>query len=95
MHYIYILYSPSSDSYYVGETSDIAQRLEQHNNKLFEGAYTVQANDWQLFWSYACENSSLARKIEMHIKQMKSRKYYADLKLYPEIIEKLTEKYSK
>jgi putative endonuclease len=35
-----------------------------------------------------------ARKIEKHIKNMKSRSYYYNLKKYPAIVEKLKNKYS-
>jgi len=31
MYYIYILYSPSSDKYYVGYTNDYNRRLLEHN----------------------------------------------------------------
>mgnify|MGYP006266271713 CR=1 len=34
MHYVYILYSPGSDKYYVGQTSDVGQRLQFHNERL-------------------------------------------------------------
>ena len=36
----------------------------------------------------------VSRKIEAHIKKMKSRKYIENLIRYPEIIQKLIEKYS-
>ena len=35
----------------------------------------------------------IARKTEAHIKRMKSRKYIENLKLYPEMMEKLILKY--
>ena len=35
MFYIYILYSESFDKYYVGYTSDITRRLEEHNTIKF------------------------------------------------------------
>jgi putative endonuclease len=49
VHICYIIYSKTIDSYYVGETSDIETRLEQHNNGFFESSFTRRANDWELF----------------------------------------------
>jgi putative endonuclease len=32
MHFVYILYSPSKNKFYVGETSNLEERLNQHHN---------------------------------------------------------------
>ncbi|MFO7841503.1 MAG: GIY-YIG nuclease family protein, partial [Fidelibacterota bacterium] len=32
MYFTYILYSETSDRYYIGYTSDLSKRLEKHNN---------------------------------------------------------------
>ncbi|MCA6477398.1 MAG: GIY-YIG nuclease family protein, partial [Chitinophagaceae bacterium] len=30
MHFVYVIYSPSADSYYIGETVNVEERLIQH-----------------------------------------------------------------
>ena len=93
MYYVYILHSNSLDSYYVGETLSLDKRIEQHNTRFYKNSYTSKMNNWELFWSFECKDRIQARKIETHIKKMKSRKYIQDLLKYPDIIEKLLEKY--
>jgi len=79
--------------YYVGETIDLEERIVQHNMGFYNLAFTRVTNDWELFHSIECKSRITARKIEAHIKQMKSQKYIKDLKKYPEITLKLIKKY--
>ncbi|MBL7933482.1 MAG: GIY-YIG nuclease family protein [Bacteroidia bacterium] len=46
MHFFYILYSKSSDTYYIGETEDLGLRVTQHNSGKYAGAFTTRASDW-------------------------------------------------
>jgi len=91
MSYCYIIYSKKIDRFYVGSCQgDLNDRINKHNTSFYEGQhYTSQASDWQLHLSISCESFLQARKIENHIKAMKSRKYLTDLKSYPDMIEKL------
>ena len=91
----YILYSEVIDSYYIGITQEaVESRLEKHNQHLYGKHFTSHASDWRIFLILPCESVAQSMKIEKHIKRMKSRKYIANLKKYPEIFEKLKEKYS-
>ena len=90
---VYILYSESTDSYYIGETIDIENRLLEHNTHFFTGAFTKRADDWAVFLTIECKNRTQARKIESHIKRMKSKTYILNLKKYPEMTERLIAKY--
>ncbi|MFP2997033.1 GIY-YIG nuclease family protein [Spongiivirga sp. MCCC 1A20706] len=90
---VYIIYSDGLNRYYVGETIDLDKRLNEHNEGYYNNSYTSLSNDWKLILSITCHDRIQARKIEGHIKRMKSRKYIEDLVKYPEIIEKLREKY--
>jgi putative endonuclease len=90
---VYILYSKEIDRYYVGQTQDLAVRLDQHLNKVFYKGHTKQANDWIVYFTITCSSRNQAVQIEAHIKKMKSRKYIDDLKKYPELVEKLKLKY--
>ena len=71
----------------------LEKRMEQHNTGFYKNSYTSKTKDWKLFLSFECKDRIQARKIEAHIKRMKSRKYIQDLLNYPDIIEELLEKY--
>lgn len=96
MYYCYIIYSEYLNRFYIGATSLLPElRLENHLSEYYLSAkFTARANDWTIFLSIPCSSYEQARKIESHIKKMKSKKYIENLKAYPEIIEKLIIKYS-
>ncbi len=74
MYYIYILYSQTSDLYYIGYTNDYERRLEEHNHSLYS-TFTSKHRPWTLKAVYACgEEKSFAIQIEQFIKKQKSRK---------------------
>ncbi|MBS1681678.1 MAG: GIY-YIG nuclease family protein [Bacteroidetes bacterium] len=80
----------SRNTYYVGCTqTSVADRIEKHNTAALGRHFTSQTKDWNLFLEIPCESFRQARKIELHIKRMKSRKYIENLKVFPEIIQKL------
>lgn len=81
MYFIYILYSKSSDRYYVGQSNDVVRRLEEHNTA-DKNSYTSRHRPWVVKAKYQVSDSlGEARKIENYIKRLKSRK----------VIEKLIE----
>ena len=90
---VYILYSPSIDSFYIGSCKDFDIRLSQHFNGHFKSAFTKRAKDWQKFLLIENLSYTQARKIETHIKKMKSTKYITNLKLYEEMRLKLIQKF--
>ena len=70
------------------------ERLERHiANYYGVKKFTAKADDWEVFLSIQCQSITQARRIEKHIKRMKSRKYIRNLKIYPEIIDKLKAQY--
>ncbi|TVP44488.1 MAG: GIY-YIG nuclease family protein [Mongoliibacter sp.] len=93
--YFYILHSQKLGRFYSGITTlDPSQRLENHVNKIYGNSnFTRKADDWNLFLAIKCQDFSQARKLEIHIKKMKSSTYIQNLKMYPEIIEKLLSKF--
>ena len=90
---VYILTSPLAGLYYIGYTKDLTNRLEMHRNGTFQGSFTSKENDWDLFFHVECESICQARRIEKHIKKMKSRKYIENLLKYSEISFKLLQRY--
>ncbi|MEO7314477.1 MAG: GIY-YIG nuclease family protein [Ginsengibacter sp.] len=74
MYFIYILYSVSSDKYYVGYSSNPHRRLEEHNSKPFN-TFTSKFRPWKPAAYFKCsENEGDAIRIERFIKKQKSRK---------------------
>ena len=84
MNYVYILFSKTLNQFYVGETVDIEDRLTQHNSGFYDSAFTKKASDWTLYHAIECIHREQARKIETHIKKMKSKTYIQNLKKYSE-----------
>ena len=73
MFYLYILYSASSDKYYVGYTENVDRRLHEHNNSE-RVTYTSKHRPWVLKKFIALgEDRSFAMDIEKAIKKSKSR----------------------
>ena len=91
---VYILFSPKLNKYYIGSCLDLEQRLLEHKNKTYFNSYTRIADDWQLYFEMHHLEGVITRKIERHIKSMKSKKYIENLKKYPDISLKLISKYS-
>jgi putative endonuclease len=81
MHFLYIIYSSSINKFYVGETINVAVRLEQHNSGYFKSSYTKRANDWELKLVLSFDSIELARSAEAFIKRMNSSKFIEQLLL--------------
>ncbi|WP_461632575.1 GIY-YIG nuclease family protein [Labilibaculum euxinus] len=90
---VYILQSVAGNCYYIGYTKDLTNRLYLHDEGTFENSFTSNYKDWQLFYLLECESIAQARRIEKHIKKMKSKKYVENLVLYKNIAIRLLEKY--
>jgi putative endonuclease len=75
MYYLYILYSESSDIYYVGHTGDVEQRLKQHN-ELAGDSFTSKHRPWVLKAVFSCgENRGVAMRVEKFVKKQKSKAF--------------------
>ncbi|MET0467014.1 MAG: GIY-YIG nuclease family protein [Chitinophagaceae bacterium] len=71
--YLYILYSPILDRYYVGYTGDeLAERLRRHNSK--HRGFTGTAGDWRIVYTESFPDKLSAHQRELDIKRWKSRK---------------------
>ena len=90
---VYILYTSSADKYYIGSTKNLQQRFEYHLLKEFPNSFSAKYADWVLYLEISELTITTARKMENHIKKMKSKKYIENLKKYPELSIKLIEKY--
>jgi len=66
MFCVYVLYSPSSKRFYVGQTADISRRLKKHN----EGSSrsTRSGRPWQLVYNELCSSRTAAIGRERFLK---------------------------
>lgn len=67
MHYVYVIYSSSSDQLYYGETTDLSRRLKEHNRSKKQTA-TEQAADWRLVYYEAYQAKADAKDREEKLK---------------------------
>jgi putative endonuclease len=93
MAYLYILYSKNLNQYYTGSCRDFISRYREHKEIANPASFTSKTQDWEVFLVLDNLQYKQARKMELHIKRMKSAIYITNLKKYPEIIEKLRLRY--
>ena len=72
--YIYILKFTKSGRYYIGSTTDITRRLEQHRSEHTESTKRLGHN-FKLVFSQCLESLAQARRIEAKIKSWKRRDF--------------------
>jgi putative endonuclease len=73
MYCVYILYSSSSNQFYIGHSENLEDRIFRHTNSGSKS--TKKANDWVLKYKMEFSTRSEAMKSEREIKRKKSRKY--------------------
>ena len=63
MFFIYIIYSKRVCKKYIGQTEDLALRLEQHNSNYFQ-SYTNNKGPWELIHSefYLTRSEAILRE---------------------------------
>ena len=73
MFYVYIIYSPTKDKYYIGSTGDsLEKRVRKHNSN--HKGFTGGIGDWELKYSEEYSSKLEVLKREKQIKGWKSRK---------------------
>ena len=91
---VYILYSERADLFYIGNTAlPVTERLEQHNEGQHQRAASKRGIPWKVHLTLSCTTRLQARRVELHIKRMKSKRYVANLTAYPEMQQRLVARY--
>jgi putative endonuclease len=72
-YFVYILRSQKDESYYVGSTQDINERLLRHNQG--RSKYTKAKRPWELVYSEELQDRSSAIQREIEIKNRRSKAY--------------------
>ena len=72
MFFTYILYSPSLDRYYIGQTHDLSARFRHH--AMGSTPETSKASDWTVVFLQSFPTRAESVRMERQIKGSKSRK---------------------
>ena len=87
-NYVYILTNSTRKVFYVGVTSDLAQRLEQHINNENEKAFTKKYNAHELIYYEEFDDIQEAIKREKQLKGWnRNKKYNLIKKVNPKLQE--------
>ena len=76
-YYLYIIQSQTGESYYIGTSRDLTERIERHNQG--RSKYTRTKRPWNLVYVEEHPDRSSAMKREYAIKRRKSKDYLAKL----------------
>jgi len=77
MAFTYILFSAKINSYYVGSTNDLEDRLKRHNTG--RSTFTKRGIPWIVVYQKIYTTRAEAYQAELYIKSQKSRKYIEEL----------------
>ncbi len=81
-HWVYILYSESTGTYYRGQTDDLKDRLTRHNSGWEKS--TKRGIPWQLSWVIEKEDRAEAIKLERKLKNLSKERLIKFIKKYSE-----------
>jgi putative endonuclease len=73
-YYTYILFSKKLNKYYVGSTSNLENRITEHNSG--EGKYTKLGIPWSIIKCYEHKTRSEAMKLENKIKKRGIKRFF-------------------
>ena len=71
MFYFYILYSNTTDKFYIGHTPELQERLRKHNSN--HKGFTGNVNDWEIVYFENYSTKELAYRREREVKKWKSK----------------------
>ena len=74
MFYVYVIYSEKFDKIYIGFTSNLKFRLEQHNHPQNKG-YTKRFQPWKIIYYEEFQSKSEAKTRENQLKSAKGRDF--------------------
>jgi putative endonuclease len=70
---VYVLYSPKLKKIYVGQTSNLDQRLNEHRRGYSKA--TSMTDDWEVIYTEECSTRSEAFKREKQLKSSRGRSF--------------------
>ena len=75
MFYIYAILNKSADKLYIGQTIDVANRLNEHNNHTFKGYTARYQGEWELIYTESVATRSEPIKREKQLKSFRGREF--------------------
>jgi len=76
-YYVYIIQSLADGSFYIGFTTNITERLREHNQGF--SRYTSKKRPWKLVYSETFATKTEALKRERFLKSQRNREFYLRL----------------
>ncbi len=74
--FVYSLYNHKHDKIYIGQTDNLEERVQLHNNKTFTNSYTARVDgEWQLIYKEEVGNRTEALKREKQLKSYRGREF--------------------
>ncbi|NAS29483.1 GIY-YIG nuclease family protein [Flavobacteriaceae bacterium R38] len=73
MYFVYVLYSPSFDRYYIGMTQDYEKRLKEHNNGKTKS--TKAFKPWEIIYKEIFNSREEAIDREKYLKSAAGRRW--------------------
>jgi putative endonuclease len=77
IYFVYILQSEKDESFYIGYSANLTQRLEKHNSS--KTGYTSTKKPWKLVYSEKFDNKTDAIQREKFLKRQKNKEFYIKL----------------
>jgi len=84
-YHIYILYSRKLNRFYVGQTTNLENRLIEHNRS--ESLYTSQGAPWTLLWSASKDSLRASEALEQKLKNLSRNRKIRFMLKYEEGIQ--------
>ena len=81
-YYVYILYAPRFDKFYIGQTQNLENRVKRHNAGYEK--YTAPYLPWELLWYTTKPNRTDALKLEGKLKNLSKDRVKAFIAKYSE-----------
>lgn len=76
MFYVYAIYNRKHNKIYIGQTSDLENRLELHNNGKFKSSYTARFDGiWELVYNEKADDRKSALSREKQLKTYRGRQF--------------------
>ena len=76
MYWVYALYNGQHSKIYIGQTEDLAKRMNLHKERTFKGSYTAKiSGTWELIYCEAVESREQALVRERQLKTYRGREF--------------------
>lgn len=74
-YFVYAVYNQRNDKIYIGQTTDLVARLNQHNDSSFKKFTSRYSGNWTLIYQESAASRSEAIVREKQLKSYQGRKF--------------------